>query len=181
MRKFPIISCPYEYCPDAYNIHCSGFPKYNATVCNQYNGFGVYPKWDEIPCKNLNITEYLSKAERTENPDTIIATFPAAAQLYTGKYDVTVVATIYDPGYETNGRVITVDFHNAFDLVDSNGNITGIKYLDIVDDDDPIPHDDDDIYVNAGSYNSNSIKLSRTDGNSINIDITPVSGWYEGD
>ena len=37
-----------------------------------------------------------------------------------------------------------------------------------------------DVFVVNGEYTSNAIVLRRSDGQSVSIDVTPLSGWYIG-
>lgn len=38
-----------------------------------------------------------------------------------------------------------------------------------------------DIYVVGGSYNNDAITLRRNDSGVINVDVRPITDWYEGD
>lgn len=38
-----------------------------------------------------------------------------------------------------------------------------------------------DVFVVDGMYNDDSILLNRNDGKVIDIDLSPVTGWYQGD
>jgi hypothetical protein len=91
--RFPIEPFVDEFQPNRYNINSVGNPVYNALVANRYNGFGYKPNWREsFPVKEINLTTYQAKVERTEDPDMIVVTFPAEAQLYTGVYELIIVS-----------------------------------------------------------------------------------------
>lgn len=38
-----------------------------------------------------------------------------------------------------------------------------------------------DVYIVDGSYKNDSILLNRNDGETIDIDLSPIVGWYQGD
>lgn len=38
-----------------------------------------------------------------------------------------------------------------------------------------------DLYIVSGSCDSDSIELNRNDGETIEIDLSPIVGWYQGD
>ena len=142
--RFPIEPFVDEFEPTAYNINCSGNPKYRAFVCNQYNGFGVKPNWKEcMPVKDVNITRYESQVDQTVNSNEIVVTFPASAQLYAGKY-ILIILCPY---------IIEID-----NTSDEQSN---------------------DIYVVSGSYNDDNVILTRSDNSHVNIDLSPITGWYE--
>ena len=179
--RFPIEPFVNEFEPSAYNINSGGFPRYRAFVANSYNGFGYHPNWKECaPIKDMDITTYRSQIERTSDPSVVIVTFPASAQLYEGEYELVIRGKVYDPGYSRNERTVTADLKQLFTLVSSQEEaIDNPVEIDInnIDETESLQ----DVYVVAGQYSNNSIKLSRNDLGSINIDVTPISGWYEGD
>ena len=182
MHRFPIEPFTDEFKSTAYNINSAGYPRYKAFVPNPYNGFGVYPKWDQIgPFKGMNITEYTSTVEHTADADTIVATFPAEAQKFEGSYDLIVVAQIEDTGYSNHARTVTVDYSNVFELVKSSQESDVENPVQINIDNVSDGQGRQDYYVISGSYNNNNILLNRNDNNVVSVDITPVSGWYEGD
>lgn len=37
----------------------------------------------------------------------------------------------------------------------------------------------DDIYVNDGEFGNDSIALGRTDGSTVTVDTSSVTGWWE--
>lgn len=181
--RFPIEPFVDEFEPSAYNIHSTGYPKYKAFVFNEYKGFGVNPCWkNTFPIKEVDAVEYLACTERTSNPGEIIATFPAEAQLKVGKYDMIIVAKIFAPGYMNNVRTITLDYKNVFELVNSLSESDTDIPTDIDIDDpttEPEVSDVTDVYVVSGQYRNNSINIKRNDNRTINIDVSPISGWYE--
>ena len=182
MQRFPIEPFANEFSSTAYNINSCGNPRYHAIVPNRYNGFGVYPKWDQMGIvKSVPLTEYVAPVEFTQNPDIVVATFPAASQLYEGVYDLVVTAKLYDEGYDNNVRTVTIDYNNVFELV-KNSQESGV--------DQPVQIEIDnytsdapryDYYVVSGSYDNNEIRLHRNDNATVHVDISPVSGWYEGE
>lgn len=186
--RFPIEPFVDEFQPTAYNINCSGFPKYRAFVHNQYNGFGINPNWKECaPIKDVNITRYESQIEYTADRSKIIVTFPAEAQLYTGVYSLVVVGEIYDEGYRHNKRTVTVNTNNLFELVGNSEDQSDID-PDIIENSALLEIDNvdsditpDDIYVVAGAYGNNNINLHRTDHGRVSVDVSPITSWYEGD
>lgn len=181
--RFPIEPFVDEYQPTAYNINCSGYPKYRAFVHNEYKGFGVNPNWKEsMPIRDVNITIYESAIERTSDPGTIIVTFPAIAQKYEGDYELVITAQIYDKGYANNSRTVTINTKHVFELVSDTELEEGINNPVHIEINSPESEsDDDDIYIIAGRYSNNNVTLVRNDGGSINVDISPISGWYYGE
>ena len=126
----------------------------------------------------------------TKDQNVVEVSFPARAQLYTGKYKLVVVAEVYAPGFNPmNLKTITVDMPDVFELVSTTqeGIDTGISInVDTVT--DILPGGDsqqevsyDDIYVNQGAYGDNSIALNRTDGSTVNVDISEITAWYDRD
>ena len=123
----------------------------------------------------------------TKDQNVVEVSFPARAQLYTGKYKLVVVAEVYAPGFNPmNLKTITVDMPDVFELVSTTqeGIDTGISInvdtvTDILPEGDSQPYDD--IYVNQGAYRDNSIALNRTDGSTVNVDISEITAWYNGD
>lgn len=182
MHRFPIEPFTNEFKSTACNINSCGYPRYKAIIPNHYNGFGVNPKWNEIgPVKEMPITEYTSAVEYTINPDIVVATFPADAQLYEGVYDLVVVAKLIDPGYTNNVRTVTVDYNNVFELVDNSQGSDVDQPVQIEIDNYTSDSPRWDYYVVSGSYSDNEIRLRRNDNATVHVDISPVSGWYEGD
>ena len=181
MHRFPIEPFTNEFKSTAYNINSAGYPRYKAVIPNRYNGFGVYPKWDQIgPFKEMRITEYTSTVERTANADTVVATFPAEVQKFEGSYDLVIVAQIEDSGYSNHARTVTIDYNNVFELVKNSqeSDIENPVQIDINNVSDSGTRQD--YYVVSGSYNDNNIQLNRNDGNTVNVDISPAVGWFEG-
>ena len=180
MYRFPIEPFTNEFQSTAYNLNSSGNPRYRAYVMNQYSGFGVYPDWSKQRLlKKMNITEYTSEVQRTSDASSIIATFPASAQLYTGQYDLIVIAQVEDPGYKNNVRTATIDYKNVFELVKTTeeSDVEEAVHITIDNNTDSSPRQD--YYVVSGSYNNNEILLRRNDNAVIHVDIDPISGWYE--
>lgn len=184
--RFPIEPFTDEYLPTAYDINSSGYPQYFATVPHRYNGFGVYPDWTHLfPKAELNVTEYMAQVRRTNDPNIIDVLFPASAQLYTGEYKIILVLGVYSPGYNQNNiRTISVDYNNAFELVssteDADAGSSAIITIDGINDpsfwDSP-----EDIYTNSGEYQSGYLNLNLTNGNKVNVDMSSIDKWYEGD
>ena len=179
--RFPIEPFVNEFQPTANNINNSGFPKYRAFVHNEYSGFGVNPNWKKcFPFADENITTYEAAVEYTGDQDreSIIATFPAIAQKYPGEYSMMVIGDIYDAGYSQHKRTVTVDYNGVFELV---------KNSEEQDYDNPIVIDinqsdsdltPEDIYVVSGQYKGTDISLKRNDSSVIDIDVSPITGWY---
>jgi hypothetical protein len=101
-----------------------------------------------------------------------------------------IVAQIFAPGFnERNLKTITVDMPDVFELVNTTeqGVDTGISInvQNVVDElpegEDTTPITYDDIYVKDGHILDNTMVLDRTDGTSVGIDLSNISGWYEGD
>lgn len=186
--RFPIEPFVNEFQPTPYNINNSGFPKYRAFVHNEYCGFGINPNWKRcFPFADKNITTYESKVEYDADGTKITVTLPAEAQLYPGEYSLIVIGNIYDEGYSGNKRTITIDQNKLFELVKTSeeaGVTNDIEiqnnpvYIEITNSDSNLTPQD--IYVTAGTYGNDAITLSRNDSNAITVDVSPITGWYEG-
>lgn len=65
--------------------------------------------------------EYYAKVKSTSEKDRVEVFYPAADQRILGKYTLVIIAKIYEPGYDCgNLRTITVDYPNAFELVENS-------------------------------------------------------------
>lgn len=132
-----------------------------------------------MPVKDVNITRYESQVDHTVNSNEIVVTFPASAQLYSGKYNLIIVATIFDAGYSNNGRTITTDMQNVFELVNTSAEEQNINHPVFIEIDNTSDEQSNDIYVVSGSYNNDNVILTRSDNSRVNIDLSPITGWYE--
>lgn len=180
--RFPIEPFTNEFEPSEYCINSTGFPKYKAFVMNSYNGIGLRPDWKNVaPIKEMEYTVYRTGISRTVDPSIVVVTLPASAQLYEGEYELVVTAKVFDQGYANNERTVTANYKNVFELVsDSEGeSVNNPVHIDIVNTSSEEPLND--VYVLAGRYNNNSIHLSRNDNATVNIDISPITEWYDGD
>jgi hypothetical protein len=96
-------------------------------------------------------------------------------------YDLIVIAEVYDSGYGDNKRVVSTRLNDVFELVSEDVDQSDIAEnpvnIEIIttEEEENVP----DTYIVRGSYGNNNIRLDRNDSNSINIDISPISGWYE--
>jgi len=75
---------------------------------------------------------------------------------------------------------------NVFELVSTTeeGWDTGIK-INVSNLIDKLPEGDaydaiDDVYVDNGAFEDNFIRLNRTDGDTVDVDLSSISDWYEG-
>lgn len=196
ISRFPIE--PHMECFHAtpYNVCNSGYPTWRAYPRSYYGmpycGFGLHPQWDGI-YKSLparNDTEFLAPVMATRDQNVVEVSFPARAQLYTGKYKLVVVAEVYAPGFNMNNlKTVTVDMPDVFELVSTleEGIDTGIG-INVNPIIDKLPSGDvqdvvtyDDIYVNTGQYGNNQITLNRTDGSAVDVDVSEITAWYDRD
>ena len=184
---------PYE--PTPYDICQSGFPGWRAYPTRHlympYAGFGVYPHFGGLykPLTHIkNDTEYIANVMATKDQNIVEVSFPARAQRFAGLYKLVIVAELYAPGFNSrNLKTITVDMPNVFELVRSSeeGIDTGIminvnSVIDILPDgEEQADILYNDIYVNEGQFSDNNISLGRTDGSTVNIDTSSVTGWWE--
>lgn len=156
-----------------------------------YAGFGVYPHFGGLykPLTHIkNDTEYIANVMATKDQNIVEVSFPARAQRFAGLYKLVIVAELYAPGFNSrNLKTITVDMPNVFELVRSSeeGIDTGIminvnSVIDILPDgEEQADILYNDIYVNEGQFSDNNISLGRTDGSTVNIDTSSVTGWWE--
>lgn len=139
ISRFPVEPYIDAYSSTAYDIKSSGYPTWRAYPRNHiyatYSGFGLHPDWRgkyrHMPKHNL--TQYRAEVKYTKDRSTIKVFFPAEQQLYTGTYNLVVVAKVYDPGYsKDNLRTVTMDYENVFILVNkSSEGIDGAVTLDV--------------------------------------------------
>lgn len=87
---------------------------------------------------------------------------------------------MYDPGYKNNIRTVSATLSDLFELVDSQLEaVDNPVQIEIVNTSDP--ESLQDVYVVAGKYDNNSIHINRNDMGIVDIDISPITQWYEGD
>lgn len=199
IARFPIEPYIEAFHATPYNVCNSGYPTWRAYprsyAVAPYHGFGVYPDWKSIytPLPKINDIEYVAPVAATNKQHVVEVMFPAKHQLHTGIYKLVVVAKVYAPGFHKNLKTITVDMPNVFELVKTSdeGIDTGIM-MTVQNTHDVLPGGEDtpevvydDIYVNDGSVadvdGSSTMVLGRTDGQPVNIDLSSIADWYEGD
>lgn len=178
--RFPIEPFVNEFEPNEYNINsCGMYPKYKAYVVNRYNGFGVRPNWKNcVPIKEVEVVEYPAKVSR-DSHISVTATFPGRIQRYAGEYDLVIIAKIYDADFEGNERRITVIKSSVFELVSNPDEaVDNPVEIEIIDQDAPA-EPTEDIYVVNGAYADDNIRLTRSDDQYVDVDVTPITGWHE--
>ena len=195
ISRFPMEPYYLPYEPNPYDICSSGFPGWRAYprrhLYMPYAGFGVHPHFGGIykplACIKSGI-EYVANVMATKDQHVVEVSFPARAQRFTGSYKLIIVAELYAPGFNNhNLKTITVDMPNVFELVKTTeeGVDTGIminvnNVVDILPDGDQTQDVVyDDIYVNDGEFGNDSIALGRTDGSTVTVDTSSVTGWWE--
>lgn len=191
ISRFPIEPMHDAYLATEYNIHCSGYPNYriypHEVVHPSYAGFGVNPVWSLIypkkPC--YRFTEYKAKTYATTSTSKVLITFPAEDQLFCGNYSIIVVVKYYMKGYGNNLKTVTMDINDAFTLVDNSEeeDLTSTERVQLVSVNDPTGDaDENDIFVNAGELAGSSIHLDYSvGGTGVDIDMSRVIDWYDGD
>lgn len=124
ISRFPVEPYVDAFCSTAYDIKSSGYPTWRAYPQNyiygSYAGFGCNPYWPDHfkPTPMHNLSEFKAPVKATKQKDTVEVLFPAEAQLYTGSYNLTIVAKIYEPGYSKDDlRTVTMDYENIFTIV----------------------------------------------------------------
>lgn len=175
--------------PSDYNINIiDGNMPYHCYPHNHikhpFNGFGIYPAWDKVytpVIDNCDLTSYQPEIKFTNIRNVIEVLFPAEAQLYTGDYDVIVVARLYDPNYFNNSKTITVDYKNLITLVASTEEADDNTEIHVIPEGDTQQQNDNDIYITSARFDEDNDKLiiSRNDGYNISVDITSSPKWYE--
>lgn len=181
-RRFITEPCTSDYVPTEYNINGAGSPHFIAYPHNTgrvYTGFGLHPDWNYIYGEGVTGI-YQAEVSFTSKSDEVTVFFPAEAQLTTGSYSIIIIAQLYTYGYRPNNlRTITVDYPNVFELVKtSEDGVDGIAEIIVEDSTDSRIKD---IYVSSGQYGDNNITLNLTDGNTVNINTSEITSWYEGD
>lgn len=193
IARFPIEPDCKPFEATEYNICNSGYPTYRAypgrfyTI--PYSGYGIYPNFGGLYKQLVDTSsyEYTAEVYATEKQNIVEVSFPAEDQVDLGKYTLVLVVKAYAPGYNSkNLKTITVDMPEVFELVSSTeeGINTGvsIRTYDVIDNLSQGEEDaPSDIYIDHGTYHNNNISLERNDGQRVNIDLSSVTGWYEGD
>lgn len=180
--RFPIEPFVKEFEPCEYNIHSTGYGRYRAFVYNEYCGFGLYPDWKKcMPIRDIDVTTYYAPITNTEDPYIKIIDFPAQAQKYEGVYQLILIAKIADPGYKDFQRTVTINNNNIFELVGDSEEegVDNPVQIEIVDQSSTEPLQD--VYVIAGGYSDKTVHLRRNDNSVIDVDVSPITSWYEGD
>ena len=184
ISRFPIEPMLDSYASTAHNINGCGMYEYNSYPHKHwaipYCGYGVNPDFDYLyprkpKCKYF---EYIAKVNGTSKPGTIQVVFPAEAQLFLGDYDIIVIAKVYNPGYEENSKTITMDYVDAFTLVDHTEDEDYVNHLDDIDISTYTDYQGD-IYVSSGELVGNNINLNLTGGGVVPISVDPITAWYE--
>lgn len=196
IARYPIEPCIGPFHATPYDVMNSGYPTWraypHAYCAAPYHGYGWHPEWGGIykPLPHKHEFEYFAPVMATAKQHQVEVSFPARAQRFTGVYKLVIVAEVFAPGFNrANLKTITVDMPDVFELVKTTeeGINTGIGInVDTVK--DVLPSGDaepdityNDIYVNEGSYGDNIIKLDRTDGTQVGVDVSEFTAWYEGD
>jgi hypothetical protein len=179
--RFPIEPYCNEYDPTPYCINGDGDVRYYAQVANMYNGFGLRPEWHKPNVKKmLEDCTYRASVNFTKNPKIVTITFPAEDQKLIGVYDLVIVANVYDPAFKDCCRTVSSDYEGVFELVTKQSEaIDNPVKVEIADESEE--YFDQDVYVISGSYNEDAIHITRNDGKVVNINVSPITGWYEGD
>jgi hypothetical protein len=179
--RFPIEPFVDEFEPTAYCINSTGYPRYRAYVLNEFRGYGVHPNWKKcFPITDVKLTECMGQVSFTKDPRVVTVLFPASAQRYPGVYQLLVVADIADSSYQRGVRTVTVNYNNIFELVSDSEECDADYNTQIEINSDSELGPVQDFYVVSGYYNDDNIVLQRNDeGGKINIDVSPISGWYE--
>lgn len=197
ISRFPIEPGIEAFHSTPHDVCGSGYPTWRAYPTRHgflpYRGFGVRPGWNGIykPLPVINDIEYRAGVYATDHQNVVEVSFPAEHQLHVGKYKLVVVAKIFAPGYNNqNLKTITVDIPDVFELVKTseegyNSDIT-VKVMnlrDILPDGDVYDASPKDVYVDEGDVDSdmNRIRLGRTDMESVDIDMSSLTGWMEAD
>lgn len=119
IKRFPIEPFDDAYSSNAHDIKSCGIPHWNHLP---YVGFGVNPNWEYVygHTPSIDITKYEAQVKYTDDKNVVKISFPAEDQLYTGTYNLVIVANVYEEGYSSdNLRTFTIDYTNVFILVDS--------------------------------------------------------------
>lgn len=193
IARFPIEPCMGPFDATPYDVCNSGYPTYRAYPHSYhvmpYHGYGIKPCWEGIykALPHINDVEYKAQVSATRHQHVVEVSFPARAQLYTGKYKLVIVAEVYAPGFNAaNLKTVTVDVPDVFELVKTTeeGVDTGIKIavnnvVDMLPGESVIQYDDS--FAIEGNYSDDKITIGRTDGGTFDIDTSAFTGWTVND
>lgn len=199
ISRFPIEPYVDAFHATPYDVCNSGYATWRAYphrhIPMPYHGYGWRPWWNGIykPIPEHNDTEFVAPVYATEDQHVVEVSFPAKAQLFTGVYKLVIVAKVYAPGFNhENLKTITVDTPDVFELVKTSAEEANNHEKIVVHVDNAIDilpgggyyyNEDPDLdrYVVTGEYNSGNIALTRSDGEVVGVDMSPVTEWYEGE
>lgn len=190
ISRFPVEPMRDSYISTNYNINCSGYPTYNVWPQNRamapYAGFGYNPDWDVIYPKqpDYRFTEYRAAVLATKHQNQVEIHFPAEDQLFCGNYNIIIVVEYYMPGYMNNTKTVTLDYSNAFSIVESSEeeDLTGTELVTIKGVDNIptyTPGDGTDVYVYEGKLDDGTINLNLTSGESVAVDVSSITAWHD--
>lgn len=159
-----------------------------------YHGFGLKPHWEGLGkplCMHKDF-EYNATVCATEKQNVVEVSFPAEDQLFTGTYSLIVVAKVFAPGFNSkNLKTITIDLPDVFELVKMSADAIDSDVLGYAAEiKDKLPcyevYIDPDIYVKEGQVQTEEVEgdhilLDRTDGNTVDIDLSSVVSWLDRD
>lgn len=91
-----------------------------------------------------------------------------------------IIAQVLDPGYKNNLRTITINYNNVFEIVKDSKDATDSPVQIEINNDSNL-NQLQDVYVVSGQYSDNDVRLRRNDNSVINVDVSPITSWYEGD
>lgn len=91
-----------------------------------------------------------------------------------------IIAQVLDPGYKNNLRTITINYNNVFEIVKDSKDATDSPVQIEINSDSNL-NQLQDVYVVSGQYSDNDVRLRRNDNSVINVDVSPITSWYEGD
>ena len=208
IARFPIEPAMECFAPTPYDICGCGYPTWRAYPkpywMVPYHGFGVRPEWGGIykticpppPAPerpvfpNTDEFQYVADVAATDHQHIVEVIFPAKHQLHTGKYGLIITAELYAPGFNVhNLKTVTVDVPYVFELVPtSEEGVDGDIVMEVGNIKDVLPEGQtisikNDIYVDNGrlSLDNDKIQLVRTDGNTVPIDVSSISRFYDAD
>lgn len=187
VSRFPVEPCCCAYSSTKYNINSGGYPNWNAYPCQRcaapYTGFGCCPDWKYIyPGPETCVAEYQAEVRALPLSNEYETIFPAVAQLFTGDYDLIIVADLYAQNYgRNNTRTVTIDKEEVFTLVDSTKEgVDGDVVIDVRTN-DIYPQPVTDVHLESGVLDTsdNDIVLTLNDGQTVNVSVDNITHWID--
>lgn len=146
---------------------------------------------EEDSIEIIDDSKYTATVAATDKQSVVEVLFPAKDQEHIGKYSMILTIKAYVPGYtDENLKTITIDIPDVFEIVatseEAKHDSTVRVHVHPIEDhlsmgEEQVDRPHIDVFVNEGSVNDDTMTLGRTDGEQVEVDLSPVVGWGDPD